>query len=252
MQKKIVIFGASQMAEQMKILLEHETNKVIEGFIVDDEYFKFDRFCNLQVVPFSKINDVFPCNEFSVILGIGMKKMNINRERVYLSLKKRGYEVEGFVSKNAHIYTNDIGEGNIFLPNCVIAPKVKIGNANFFDINTAICHHSKIGNYNFFAVAASTAGDVTVGNSCFIASNSIIRNSIVVKDRTLVGAGAYLDKDTLEDSIFVPARGLFLKYGIDSCYNANEKNTNVSDGGGYKATLTFKHALLCYPIGKVA
>ena len=224
--KKIVLFGTAQMAEQLKILVEKETDAMIAGFVVDDAFYENSEFCGLQVVPFSKLSEKFPADEYSVMIAIGMRNMNDSRKRIYLSLKEMGYVVESFVSSKASIYTEDIGEGNIFLPNCVIAPKVVIGNANFFDVNTAICHHTKVGNYNFFAVAASTAGDVTVGDSCFIASNAIIRNSVVVADQTLVGAGAYLDKDTIQESVFVPARGSFLE-------NVN-KNTNkqMSAGGG--------------------
>lgn len=206
MGKQVIIFGVAQMAEQIKILFDYESERVVAGFTVDDEYFEKDQFCGLPVVPFSKLQEVYSPDEYGVLISIGMRKMNGERERIYTQLKKMGYSVEGFISKKASIYTKDIGEGNIFLPNCVIAPKVKIGNANFFDVGTAICHHSQVGNYNFFAVAASTAGDVTVGDSCFVASNSIIKPAVKVANHTLVGANAYIDKDTEEYGVYVPAR----------------------------------------------
>lgn len=211
MDKKVIIFGVAQMAEQIKILFDYESERVVSGFTVDDEYFEKDEFCNLPVVPFSELQKTYSPDEYGVLISVGMRKMNGERERIYKQLKEKGYAVESFVSKKASIYTKDIGEGNVFLPNCVISPKVKIGNANFFDVGTAICHHSQIGNYNFFAVAASTAGDVTVCDGCFVASNSIIKPAVKVANHTLVGANAYIDKDTEEYGVYVPARSIKLE-----------------------------------------
>lgn len=59
--------------------------------------------------------------------------MVANREEKYYLCKQKGYEIPTFICKDAHVYTNDIGDGVIIYPNVTIGPCVKVGKGCFFD-----------------------------------------------------------------------------------------------------------------------
>jgi acetyltransferase-like isoleucine patch superfamily enzyme len=46
------------------------------------------------------------------------------------------------------------------------------------------------------------SGHVSVGPSCFIGVNATLRNSIAIAERTLIGAGAVIMKNTTPGSVY--------------------------------------------------
>jgi acetyltransferase-like isoleucine patch superfamily enzyme len=102
-----------------------------------------------------------------------------------------------------------MGEGNIVLENTTIQPFVTIGSGNYISSNCCIAHHSKIGNYNHIA-PAFLAGNVEITHHCFIGINCTIRNGVTIMPYTLVGAASYVEADTQEYSVIVPAKSVAL------------------------------------------
>ena len=88
---------------------------------------------------------------FSILLAVGYTKINQIRENLYYELKSNGYQIASFISKNAILYSNDVGEGSIILPSTYIGPNVKIGLCNYFAAGVRISHDSVIGNFNFLS-----------------------------------------------------------------------------------------------------
>lgn len=75
--KKIIIFGASDFAKLMYSYLSWQSNFVICGFCIDDEYVVTENFCGLPIIPFSKVNSVFSTDNHSVIVAIGYSSMRL-------------------------------------------------------------------------------------------------------------------------------------------------------------------------------
>jgi acetyltransferase-like isoleucine patch superfamily enzyme len=50
------------------------------------------------------------------------------------------------------------------------------------------------------------SGNVHIKSHCFIGVNATLRNSIVISEQTLIGAGAVIMKNTKPKGVYLPAR----------------------------------------------
>ncbi|HYE10131.1 MAG TPA: acetyltransferase [Patescibacteria group bacterium] len=209
--KKIVIFGNTKFAEMIRYYIETETDDTIIGYTVDREFIEKSAIEGVELVPFEVIDSLYSKEEVKILPVIGYNRMNNIRKDIFNRIKSKGYEVASFVHHTAKIAQNcKLGEGNIFLENTLVQPFVSIGSGNVFWSNVNISHHTSIGNYNFFAPSASISGNVKIENNCFVGNNSTIKNEVIISDFTLIGAGAYISKNTKEYSIVVPAKSQLL------------------------------------------
>lgn len=137
--------------------------------------------------------------------------MNKSRETVFRRIKNAGFSFSTFVHPTACISPScHIGEGNIILENVTIQPYVTMGDGNIFWSNTTICHHSEIGNFNFFAASSCVLGRVTIRDRIFFGAHATAKNRITIESDSLIGAAAYVDKDTPPASVIVPSRSVAL------------------------------------------
>lgn len=192
---KILLFGTNYLSEVIheSIILHNDARYSVQGFVVDDEYYKDDTFRGHKVYKYSEVNNFFSKTEVKILLCIGYTKMNENREKVFLKLKKDGWQLATYVDPEAIIHTENIGEGNIFMDQVNISYCTKIGNGNIFHTSCILGHHSQIGNFNFFAGNSMIAGAVEIANNCFFGIGSIVRDKLKIADRTLVGGGCFVN-----------------------------------------------------------
>ena len=209
--KKIIIYGINMQAEQLLVYLEAEDVKV-EAFCVDKAYYKTAVLRGKPVICFEDIEDEYPPDEYAIILSFGYKNMILNREEKFIICKNKGYEIPSFISRDAKVYTSDIGEGVIIYPNTCIAPFVEIGKGCYFETSCTIAHHSRIGNFNFFAPGVTTGGAVLIENNCFFGISSVIASGKTIKSRTMVGAGVCLTADTDEGEAFRHSEAIKLSH----------------------------------------
>lgn len=199
--KKIIIYGINQQAQQLYYYLNAELPGRAEAFTVDRDFFQEEMLLGKPVIPFEDVESKYPPTEYCILLSFGYKNMMRNREEKYWNCKKRGYEIVNFISKDAKVYTSDIGEGVIIYPNCVIAPFVKIGNGCFFETSCTIAHHSQIGKFNFFAPGVTTGGAVKIGNNCFFGISAVIASCRKINDMSVIGAGVTVTNDVETETV---------------------------------------------------
>lgn len=209
--KKLVIFGIEDFAQLLHYFITHDTDYSIECFTVDGKYIKDSSYLGLPVVPFEKIEENFSPDEFEILLGVGYKRMNEIRQKIFCECKKKGYRIASYVHSSAFLNTPEMGEGNIILEKSIIEPFVKIGNGNLIWCNVTIAHNCVIGDFNALSTVTSLAGHATIKNNCFIGSRSMIFDRVTIQDYTLVGAGANVSKDTKPYDVVVPARSITLE-----------------------------------------
>ena len=205
--KKVIIYGVNQQAQQIKAYIESEKSAEIHAFVVDPEYKKQDELLGKSVYEFEEARRAFPPDEYEIVLTFGYRNMVKNREEKFWSCKKAGYTLYTFISKNADVYTEDIGEGCIVYPHVFLAPFTKLGKGVFLENGVSIAHHTRIGNFVFCAPRAVVCGDVIIKDHCFLGSNCTVINSIELSERTLVAAGARASKDTKPGTICWAAKG---------------------------------------------
>ncbi len=218
--QKVIVFGITDLAEVMVYHLEHDSRYSISAITADREYLKsktsdvFETSSlvinKYPVIPFERIKQMYPTDEYGIFLCVGYSNMNLGRKKTYLRIKEYGYNVLSYYHPTSLIQSEEIGEGSLFFENTTVGPYCKVGRCNIFYPCSHLAHHSKAGDYNFFAISCSIAGHVTIGNNCFFGNNSTTKNGINIADKTLCGAGTYLSQDTLEEEVFVPTRSLKL------------------------------------------
>jgi UDP-3-O-[3-hydroxymyristoyl] glucosamine N-acyltransferase len=84
-----------------------------------------------------------------------------------------------------------------------IQPFVTIGDNVVLWSGNHIGHHSTIGNHVFISSHVVVSGGVRIGDYCFVGVNATFRDHISVGQRTVIGAGALIMKNTPDDSVFI-------------------------------------------------
>lgn len=194
-----------------KYIEETSSGKVL-AFTVDKSFISDNYLHEFPVIPFDDIEEKLSMDDVEFIIGVGYKSMNSVRESIYNRIKSKNYRIGNFIHPNAIVEANQIGEGSVILSGAYIGKGAIIGNGNIFWNNCNISHDAVIGDFNYFAPSTTFGGFVTVRNKCFFGLGSIVKNGVSVLDSTLVGAGAYLDKNTDPYDVYVPAKSLKLKY----------------------------------------
>ncbi len=209
--KKLIIYGINQQAQQLKYFIENDQLGNIEAYTVDRDFKKIEFLDGIPVVCFEDILQLYNPNEYEIVLSFGYNKMMDVRKEKYELCKSKGYKIFTYVSKDAKVYTQSIGEGTIIYPNVVLSPNTIIGICNFFEVSVTIAHNTIIGNFNFFAPNATVSGNTNIGNNCFFGISSIVFNNLKISDYTLVGAGAILDSNSQVGEAIKFANSILLK-----------------------------------------
>ena len=210
--KNVIVFGTNQFSELLTWHLEKEQNTVIAAYTVDGDYIGEDSmYKGKPVVPFEKVEELYPPEQYGIYICVGYNNMNQVRERVFVQAKEKGYHILSYVHPTATVLTDDFGEGNIIMERALIGAFVKVGSGNVFWPDTHVAHHTVIGDFNFFTISSAVAGNIIIGNNCFFGNNCTIRDGIAIANYTLVGAGCYLSESTEPYSVYVPARSVQLE-----------------------------------------
>lgn len=207
--KNYIIFGDSHFAERLANYILFEKQSKLLCFTQEDDFCSRDSILELPVVPLSKLRNTFDC-EFEILVAIGYSQMNNLRERMYNMLVEAGFVIGSWISSNAIVYSNKMGDGTIILPNTVIGPGCEMGKCNFFESSVVLSHDNKVGDFNFFSTNVVLGGGATVKNHCFLGLNSTIKSSIEIVDYSLVGSATNVLTNTELCGVYVgnPSRKL--------------------------------------------
>lgn len=207
--KSIIIYGCTMFSSELYAILSSELgNDAVVAFTVNKEYKTTESFEGLPVYAFEDLTNYFNKEDIGILIAIGYNNLNKLRENIYLSCKNTGYKIYTFISKNALIYSNEIGEGSIIMPGSYVGPFCKLGLCNIIKFGVSLPHHVNIGNFNWIAGGTIFGGKAQVGNHCFIGLSSTIRNEIVIADETFIGAKSYMSSNTKVGSAYygIPAK----------------------------------------------
>jgi sugar O-acyltransferase (sialic acid O-acetyltransferase NeuD family) len=199
---KIVIFGTKDLAELALFYFRNDWLYEPVAFCVDGEFLKESKFCGLPVIPLEEITKIHKPQETTFFLPITQKGMGNLRRKKLDQVTSMGYEVCNLISPRAVVYGRINGFNNFVFENNVIQPFVTVGDNNIFWSGNHIGHHSVIGDDNFFTSHVVLSGHCQVGNGCYFGVNSTIRDGVKVANKTLVGMGAIIGKDTQENGVY--------------------------------------------------
>jgi sugar O-acyltransferase (sialic acid O-acetyltransferase NeuD family) len=209
----VVIFGAGDIARLAHYYFTHDSEHEVAAFTVDQKYIKDESFLKLPLVAFEDVAKRYPPQEYKMFVAMSYAKMNKLRAEKYYQAKQLGYELVSYVSSRCSFLTEyAVGENCAILEDNTIQPFVRIGNNVTLWSGNHIGHDAVIEDHCFLASHIVVSGHVRIRNNCFIGVNATLRNSITIAPETLIGAGAVIMKDTVEQGVYLPERAkLFAK-----------------------------------------
>lgn len=204
MTKRLVIFGAGDIAQLAHYYFSNDSDYAVAAFTVDAAYLQAGTFAGLPVVPFEEVSERYPVAEHDIFIALSYSKLNELRKAKYLAAKGMGYRLASYVSSRATILNDGaIGDNCFVLEDNTVQPFVTIGcNVTLWSGNH-VGHHSRIGDHCFIASHVVISGGVHIGESCFIGVNVTLRDHIKVGKRCVIGAGALLLADADSEGVYL-------------------------------------------------
>ena len=203
MSKRLVIFGASDLAEIANFYFTQDSDYEVAGFTVDHAFIDGNTAFGLPLVPFEDVEKTFPQSKFTMFIAIGYTQLNQARRRKYEEAKAKGYRFATYVSSRASVWPGfSPGENCFILEGNTLEPFSRIGDNVILWSGNRICHHVEIGSHTFLASNVVVSGGTKVGEQCLIGANATLRDHITVGDRCLIGAGALLLGDAEADGVY--------------------------------------------------
>jgi len=203
--KKLIIFGNGDFAEVAKYYFNSDSSFEVCAFTVHEKFIESETFSDLPVVPFEKIESIYPPNEYSIFVALVYSNLNKTRKKIFSDCKNKGYTLSSYVSSNAQIWKDFVvGEKCFIFENNVVQPFVKIGDNVILWSANHVGHHSKIGNHCFISSHVVISGRVTIEENCFLGVNSTIRDNLTIKKECVIGAGSIILNNTKENEVYSP------------------------------------------------
>lgn len=202
--KKLVIFGNGKIAEVIHYFFKHESNYEVVAFTVDEKYIDEQVLCGIPVVPFDKIEGLYPASDHQAFVAVGYQDMNRLREQKLLEVKAKGYEITSYVHPQSGVPSDLLYGENCFIMNHVcIHPRVSLGDNVFVWSGAMIGHHSHIGNHSWLTSSCNISGNVNVGSHCFFAVNATVGHGIEIGEASFLGANGLVTKSIQDETVIV-------------------------------------------------
>ena len=113
--KKLIIFGDKSYAEIVHEYFTHDSHYEVVAFTTEKTYLTKSSFCDLPVVAFEDVSDLYPPAEYDIHIAIVYGQLNRIREKICAAAKVKGYSLASYISSRSFIWHNvKIGE-NVFI-----------------------------------------------------------------------------------------------------------------------------------------
>jgi sugar O-acyltransferase (sialic acid O-acetyltransferase NeuD family) len=204
MKKRLVIFGAGDIAQLAHFYFSTDSDYEVVAFTVDRAYLPAENFCDLPVVAFDEVANAFPPDSHSFFVALSYSALNALRKSKYLEAKALGFQMASYISSQATILNGGaIGENCFVLEDNTIQPFVSIGNNVTLWSGNHIGHHAAVGDHCFIASHVVVSGRVKIGEQCFVGVNATLRDHIKVGERCVIGAGVLLLADADPGGVYM-------------------------------------------------
>ena len=209
--EKIIIFGTGDIAQIANYYFEIDSSYQVVAFTVDKSYCKNSSYEGKPLVAFEDLATFYPPAEYKLFIALSYAQMNKLRETKYNEAKSKGYTLVSYVSsKCTYLSQFNCGDNCFIFEDNTIQPFVKIGNNVTLWSGNHIGHHSVLQSHNFISSHVVISGHCTIASNCFIGVNATIGHQVTIATETLVGAGSIITKNTVEGSVYVPAKSVKL------------------------------------------
>jgi sugar O-acyltransferase (sialic acid O-acetyltransferase NeuD family) len=194
---KIVIFGIQDFAELAHYYLSNDSPHEVVAFSVNEAYIPSEKkFKGLPVVPFEKVEKIYPPGEYSFFAPMAPKKMNQLRADIYNQVKAKGYTMISYISSRATICHNKIGDNCFILEDNTLQPFTEIGNNVVLWSGNHIGHHGIIKDHVSFTSHVVMSGHCIIEPYCFLGVNATLRDGITLAEGSFIAMSASIIKNT--------------------------------------------------------
>jgi sugar O-acyltransferase (sialic acid O-acetyltransferase NeuD family) len=205
--KKLVIFGAGDIARLAHHYFAHDSPHEVAAFVVDRAFRQADAFQGLPLIDAEDVTDRFPPGDYDMFVAMSYAKMNAVRAEKYASMKAAGYRLVSYISSRcSYLSQTPPGDNCFILEDNTVQPFVTIGNNVTLWSGNHIGHDVTIEDHCFITSHVVVSGWVRIGTRSFIGVNATLRNSITIAPETLIGAGAIIMKNTKPKQVYMPER----------------------------------------------
>mgnify|MGYP004449715443 FL=1 len=180
--KNIVLFGTNDWSDMICFYMQQDERYNPVAYTVDRAYLESETRNGLPVVPFENIEELYPTDNYEIMICLGYTKMNTFREAKIKECVDKGYRIASYVHPTAIVLTDKVGVGNLIMEGAIVGYACNVGNHNIISYGARIGHNTTIGDYNFVAGGCTTGGEVTIKNNCMLGLNCTVRNCITLDD----------------------------------------------------------------------
>ena len=210
--KKIFLYGGKSTSYLVQeILLEKKKNVhyIFDKFIKKLHFKSNAKFSNKK----SDLNKFLNDSEYFFVC-IGMMDGKL-RDFISKSIIKKSLKPISIISKASFIDRSvDFQPGLLAMPHSVVNKKTVIGSNCYLNVNSVIDHECIIEDGVHVMGAAYIAGRVKIKKYASIGANATILPDLTIGENSIVGAGAVVTKDVLDNTIVVGNPARFLKKNI--------------------------------------
>ena len=203
MEKKLVIFGLSEISELAYFYFQNDSEYEVVAFTVDSEFKSVETKYDLPVVDFEDVDKLYPAEKYEIFIALSYTKINLLRKQKYLEAKSKGYQLASYISSKCTDFSSSIGDNCFILEDNTIQPFVTIGNNVTLWSGNHIGHHSEIASHSFISSHVVISGGVKVEEQCFIGVNATLRDHIIIGRESVVGAGATILSDIAPQGVYI-------------------------------------------------
>jgi sugar O-acyltransferase (sialic acid O-acetyltransferase NeuD family) len=205
MLRKLIIFGAGQIAELAHFYFTHDSAYEVAAFTVDAAYMKEKEFSGLPVIPFEELTETYPPTHFSLFIALSYNKLNKTRAEKLTQARQLGYPIASYLSSKASVFEGfELRENCFILEDNTIQPFAVVGENVTLWSGNHIGHHSVIENDVFIASHVIVSGGVRIGAGSFVGVNATLRDHVTVGAKCVLGAGALVLEDLPDFSVVAP------------------------------------------------
>lgn len=200
--ESIYLFGVSTTAIRIRSFIEYHKLFKIEGFIVDDDYYKENSFEGYKVISFSEFKELSKkIKGAQVFICLAWNRLNQDRKKIFEKLTDENIEIVNLISPLATI------RGAINGRNVFIGDYVTIEVASEIKSNVFIDHHgfigtaTKIDKHAYIGAKSTIAGDSYIGEQSFLGINSTVFDQVKVGKMCIISGGEVIKRNVIDCSV---------------------------------------------------
>lgn len=204
---KIVILGAGGHAGVIAELLEHKGYKESEIEFLDDSVSEGSCIFGKRVA--GKIESCldYP-QETKFIIGIGENRIRKALAEKYHLPYITLVHPKAVIGKNV-----SLGQGTVVMAGAIVQNGSTIGMHCIVNTGATVDHDCEVEDYVHISPGCHVGGGVKIAAESWLGIGSCVKNGVEINKRCLLGAGAALVKDVLEEGTYVgvPAKKVMKK-----------------------------------------